>query len=472
MNRLTRRSFLAGSTAALAAPALSAFAQSPPAPEIDVIIVGAGAAGIAAARRVAGAGRTFVLFEAADRIGGRCITDVQRFGVPFDRGAHLIHGPEINPLTRFAAQTGLEIYRAPSGQRVRVGQRNAREGELEDFLAGLVRANRSIGEAAQGRSDVDCARALPKDLGDWRPTVEFALGPYSAARDLDEISALDLSKSVERDTGAFCRQGYGALLAKLAAGVPVQLGTPVTEINTSARAGAVEVTTPNGSLQAGYVIVTASTNVLASGKIRIDRELPKRHLDAIGRLKLGSFDHIAFDFAGNPLGLQPDDLVFEKAAGPRTAALLANVSGTSLSLIEVGGRFGRDLAAQGEGAMADFAIEWLAGLFGNKVKGAVKRPQATNWNAQPWVLGAYSTASPGGQWARRALVQPVRDRLFFAGEAVHETLWGTVGGAWESGERAADAVLRRLAGVPDPAPPAPEPAAAPEASPRRRQRRR
>jgi monoamine oxidase len=472
MNRLTRRSFLAGSTAAVAAPALSARAQSQSAPEIDVIIVGAGAAGIAAARRIAGAGRTYVMFEATGRIGGRCVTDVQSFGVPFDRGAHLIHGPQINPLIGLAAQTGLEIYRAPSGQRMRVGQRNAREGELEDFLAGLVRANRSIGEAAQGRKDVDCAQALPKELGDWRPTIEFALGPYSAARDLDEISALDFSNSIERDTGAFCRQGYGTLLAKFAEGIPVQLGTPVSEINTSARAGAVEVTTPNGNLQAGYVIVTASTRVLASGKIRFDRDLPKRHLDAIGRLNLGSFDHIAFEFAGNPLGLQPDDLVFEKAIGPRTAALLANISGTSLSLVDVGGRFGRDLAAQGERAMVEFAVEWLAGLFGNRLKAAFKRPQATNWNSEPWVLGAYSTASPGGQWARRALMQPVRDRLFFAGEAVHETLWGTVGGAWESGEHAADAVLRRLAGVPDREPPPPEPAPAAETSPRRRQRRR
>jgi monoamine oxidase len=472
MNRLTRRSFLAGSTAAVAAPALSARAQSQSAPEIDVIIVGAGAAGIAAARRVAGAGRTFVLLEATNRIGGRCVTDTRSFGVPFDRGAHLIHGPQINPLIGLAAQSGLDIYRAPSGQRMRVGTRDARAGELEDFLAGLVRANRAIGEAGQGKSDVNCAKALPEDLGDWRPSIEFALGPFSAARDLDEISALDLSKSIERDTGAFCRQGYGALLGRLAEGVPVQLGVPVTEINTIARAGAVEVTTANGTLHAGYVIVTASTAVLASGKIRIDRDLPKRHGEALERLMLGSFDHIAFDFAGNPLGLQPDDLVFEKAAGPRTAALLANVSGTSLSLIEVGGRFGRGLAAQGEKVMIDFAVEWLAGLFGSKVKGAVRRPRATNWNAEPWVLGAYATASPGGQWARRALMQPVRDRLFFAGEAVHETQWGTVGGAWESGERAADAVLRRLAGVPDPEPPAPEPLAAPETSPRRRPRRR
>ena len=94
--------------------------------------------------------------------------------------------------------------------------------------------------------------------------------------------------------------------------------------------------------------------------------------------------------------------------------------------------------------MVEFAVEWLAGLFGADVKKAVQRTQATQWNKDPWTLGAFSTASPGGQGARRILMEPIRDRVFFAGEAVHETLWGTVGGAWESGD-----ARRRSGGAPD-----------------------
>jgi monoamine oxidase len=197
--------------------------------------------------------------------------------------------------------------------------------------------------------------------------------------------------------------------------------------------------------------------VIAAERIKFDKGLPKRQLDALTALKLGSLDHIALDLPGNPLGLQRDDLVFEKASGARTAALLANVSGTSLAVIEVGGRFGRELMAQGDMASVDFAVQWLTNLFGNNVKSAVQRTQATRWNNEPWVQGAMSTASPGGQWARLALREPVRDRIYFAGEATHDTLWGTVGGAWESGERAADQVLRRLSGLPDLPPPKPEP---------------
>ena len=109
------------------------------------------------------------------------------------------------------------------------------------------------------------------------------------------------------------------------------------------------------------------------------------------------------------------------------------------------GGLGAGLAAQGEAAMVAFALDWLASLYGSEVKQAVRRTHATRWNKEPWALGAASVAAPGGQWARKALSEPLRERLWFAGEAVHETLWGTVGGAWEAGERAAGAVLKRIA---------------------------
>jgi monoamine oxidase len=118
------------------------------------------------------------------------------------------------------------------------------------------------------------------------------------------------------------------------------------------------------------------------------------------------------------------------------------VSGTPLAMVEVAGKLGRELAGQGETAMIDFATGWLADLYGADVKKAIGRTHATRWTAEPWALGAFSAAAPGGQPGRKVLMEPVRERLFFAGEAVHETLWGTVGGAWESGERAADAALR------------------------------
>ena len=452
MKPLSRRSFLAASGALLASPALGAPAASG---ETEVVIVGAGAAGIAAARRIAAAGRRFVLVEAADRVGGRCVTDTRIFGMPFDLGAHWIYTPDINPVTKLARSGGLEIYPAPSGQRVRIGRRNARESELEDFLTALVRSNRAIADAARGKVDINCAQALPKDLGDWRSAVEFVLGPYNCATDLNGISAMDFAKLAERDTGAFCRQGFGALLASFAAGIPVQLATPVTQIDTSSRAGRVEVRTSRGTLNGRYAIVTASAGVLNAGRIKFSPELPKRQLDALAKLKLGSFDHVALELTGNPLGLQRDDLVFEKSGGAQTAALLANVSGAPLAVVDVAGRFGRELSGKGEQAMVAFAVDWLAGVYGADIRKAVKRSHATRWNEQPFALGAFSAAEPGGQLARRTMMEPLRDRLYFAGEAVHETNWGTVGGAFESGERAAEAILRKMGVLKDPVQPQP-----------------
>src|SRR5436309_3949565 len=438
MIALSRRSFLAASAAAAAHPALAA----QPAPDLDVVIVGAGAAGIAAARRIAGAGRRFALLEASDRVGGRCFTDMRTFGTPYDRGAHWIHMPDLNPVAKLAPKTGLDIYPAPPGQRLRITRRNAREGEMEDFLANLVRCNRAIYNAARGRTDVSCAQALPKDLGEWRATMEFVLGPFACGKDLDEVSAMDVARSAERNVDAFCREGVGTLLAKLAAGLPIQFSTPVKGIDWGGKW--VDVQTARGDLRARAVIVTASTGVLAAGKIRFDPELPKRHVEAIGKLGLGSYDHVAIEFAGNPLGLESDDLMFEKATSQRTAALLANLSGSKVCFVDVAGKLGAGLAEEGEAAMVVFALDWLASLYGSEVKQAVRRTHATRWNKEPWVLGAFSAAAPGGQWARKALSEPLRERLWFAGEAVHETLWGTIAGAWEAGERAADAAIKRL----------------------------
>jgi monoamine oxidase len=443
--KISRRSFLAASAAVAARPAIAA---TPPPAAIDVIIVGAGAAGIAAARRVAAAGRRYVLVEASDHIGGRCVTDTKTFGVPFDRGAHWIYAPGLNPLTKLTPRRGIEVYPAPPSQKIRIGRRYAREGELEDFLSAEVRATRAINDAAR-KADVPCEQVVPNDLADWRGAIEFMLGPFGCGKELAQFSTLDFSKAAERSTATFCRQGFGALLAALAEGVTVQLSTPVKSIDTRR---SLTVETAKGTLTARAVIVTVSTNIIAAGRIQFSPELPHRNIDAFGRLSLGSYDHVALELAGNPLGLDSDDLVFEKSSDTHTAAMLANVSGTRLCLVDVAGAFGRDLSAHGEAAMVDFASQWLAGLYGAEIKKAIGRSQVTRWNSEAWTLGAASAAVPGGQLARRILMEPVNDAIWFAGEAAHETLWGTVGGAWESGERAAEAVLRRMGVLKTPAP--------------------
>src|SRR5207244_5446528 len=176
---MTRRTFLSASAGLAAVPVFrGGRAGAMPLPrEADIVVIGAGAAGIAAARRIVAANRKVIVIEASDRIGGRCLTDTTTFDMPFDRGARWMHSPDTNPLIKLARGAGLETFPAPPGQKIRIGRRNARAGETEEFLATLVRANRAIDDLAR-KADLSCAMALPADLGDWSATVEFLLGAY------------------------------------------------------------------------------------------------------------------------------------------------------------------------------------------------------------------------------------------------------------------------------------------------------
>src|ERR1700761_5729318 len=161
---MTRRSFLKASAAFATTPVLYRAAHAAPMPrEADIVVIGAGAAGIAAARRIQSANRKVIVVEAASQVGGRCLTDSTSFDVPFDRGARWMHNPDTNPIIKLARAAGLEIVTAPSGQKIRIGRRNARAGETEEFLATLVKVNRAIDDASR-RADISCAAALPKDL--------------------------------------------------------------------------------------------------------------------------------------------------------------------------------------------------------------------------------------------------------------------------------------------------------------------
>ncbi|HEY1978576.1 MAG TPA: FAD-dependent oxidoreductase, partial [Xanthobacteraceae bacterium] len=320
MPPLSRRSFLAASAALAAAPLRNrAFAATGPSASgpPEVVIIGAGAAGIAAARKIAAAGRRYMVIEATDHIGGRCVTDTKSFGVPYDRGARWIYLPDLNPITKLTPRRGSDIYPAPQSQKVRIGRRFAREGELEDFLTAQVRATRAIDDIAR-KGDVPSEQAVPNDLGDWRSAVEFVLGPYNCAKDLVQVSSFDFAKAAERNAAAFCKQGFGSLLAGLGQGLNIQLSTPAKMLDNR---NGIAVETAKGTIKADVAIVTVPTNVVASGGLRFNPELGHQQIDAFGRMSLGSYDHIALELLGNPLGLDGDDLVFEKSSDTHTAAL-------------------------------------------------------------------------------------------------------------------------------------------------------
>ncbi len=228
--------------------------------------------------------------------------------------------------------------------------------------------------------------------------MEFVLGSFKCGESLNLISAVDFANSADRTLASSCPQGIGTLLGKLAVSSRIQFYSPVTQIQWDA--SLVKVETRSGALTARAVIVTASTGVLGSGKIKFQPGLPARYIEAIGKLRLGSYDHVALEFDNNPLALKKDDLIFEKATGRRTAALLANVSGTGLHVVEIAGKLGADLALEGEAAMTAFAIDWVEATFGSKLKSRLKRTHATRWSITSVRSFAPACADP---WRRRQL---------------------------------------------------------------------
>ena len=445
---LTRRSAVAGLASALSSPALAGLRSEP---DFDVLIVGAGPAGIAAARRIAGTKWKFGIIEASDRRGGRCFTESTTFSLPYDQGACSIHVPPRSSLAGLAARNGIELYPDPEILQIRLRGRKAfdrgleevhSKNELEQFYTNRVRCYAAIANAAGGKDDISCADALPADLGDWRKMMEFFLGPYRFGAELKELSAKEYAVSLDRGPALLCRLGAGILIGKLALGIPTKFFSPVTLVDWGDRSVVLE--TGGGTVSARAVIVTASTAVIAAGKIKFKPNLPAPYARAFETLKLGNYDHVAIEFSGNLLGVEANEVIFDKVHDSKPAALLANLHGTRLSILKVPGKSGAELSERGESAMLDFAFDWLTAVFGSNARKAVVRTHATFWNKQPWALGAFSSAVPGAQGARKLLSEPLSERVWFAGEALSQSYWGTVGGAWQDGERAADAVLARL----------------------------
>jgi monoamine oxidase len=347
----------------------------------------------------------------------------------------------------------LRLFQPPPGRRLYVGGREARDNEYDDFTAALRRASRAIVATGEAGQDVAAARVMP-ELPDWQASISFVLGPLLCSKDLEQVSTVDFARAEERVEEVACRDGLAAVLAAAARPLAVELDTAVTGIDLGQR-GAIVLQTARGALRARAVVLTASTSLLASDAIAFKSPLPKRTADALADLSLGAYDRIVFELPGNPFQFRADERILFRVDDARAAALVGRVNGSDLAYADVAGGFARELARGGDAAMRAFLSDFLTVQFGTEAPGKIGASEIVRWSAEPFVRGAISAAAPGAASSRRVLMQPVADRLFLAGEAAHETRWGTVGGAWISGERAADAALKYLASAPAVTPPAP-----------------
>lgn len=430
--RLTRRSLLAGLGGVAASGCTASLSAEP-----DVVVIGAGSAGIAAALTARAAGLEVLVLEAMDRIGGRAFTDTTTFGSPFDVGCAWLHKADDNPYTAWARAEGFTL--------------RAHEYDLEKVWlgprptpAGLVNAAEEAMSEAITAAPADVAASAVVDLAS--PVNEAAgdyLGALDMAVDLDELSTFDYANADDLAPNFLCAEGFGAIVARRGRGLPVRLGTPARRVRWDGPGATVE--TDAGSIRTRAVIVTASTGVLASGAIRFTPDLPVATREAVADIPMGMLAKIPLRIRDQRFGLEPFTDVLLARRGRRDLYFLSFPFASDLMIGFVGGDLGWELSAAGEAAAIDFAVQGLVEMFGSNAAGAVVKGGLTPWASNPWTRGAYAAASPGRYGAREALGRPVGDRIFFAGEALAGGLIQTCGGAFRSGERAARAVRAALA---------------------------
>jgi monoamine oxidase len=407
--------------------------------DVDVAVVGAGSAGLAAAKTLRAAGLSVTVLEAMDRIGGRAWTSDRDFGIPFDIGCAWLHAADRNPYFPEARDAGWTMHHHRMClDHLYIGKMRATDQQVEQMsLAEKQLA--SLMEAWTGGDDR--ASSLLASGHGPRAAATFA-GPMDFGKDFDEISIEDFRAAADLDPNYFTREGFGALVARFGADVPVELATPVRQIRWDGPG--VALTTSRGTLRASAAIVTASPAVLAFEEILFAPDLPVAHVEAIFDLPMGMLTKIPIEITGTRLGLQPfEDLLIERHAR-HDVYFLCFPFDTDLMVGFVGGDFAWEMSVAGVDAGVEFVVDRLCDIFGNDLRARIGRGAMTNWGAERYVRGAYAAARPGKAAARRVLGEPVADKIFFAGEHLAGPLIQTCGGARLSGESVARAVIASL----------------------------
>ena len=441
---ITRRQ-LGGFAAAL--PFSSAIA-APFVNDPDVVIIGAGAAGIAAAQALTNGGRRVQVIEAGPRIGGRCFTDTAAFGVPFDRGAAWIRGADRNPLSGLARLHSFELGSRDASEMLFVNGALQPRASNAAFERAFFAFSEALAQAADADDDVSAGDLAPTTLDDdargWTATVAEMLGPLDMGVDLQQMSVKDWFQRDEAETNRMVRQGLGTLITRLGYGIPIVANTRAQKVSVAQ--GRVRVETARGTLTAKAAIVTASIGVLASGAIAFDPGLDAGMQGALSGLRMGLLSKIALQFApGSPaLAFPEDTLVVPQVKDERGHCFLVRPFGAPLAICLTGGSLAWDLSTQLETTNIAFARDRLRALLGSKADQGFRTGVATDWGTNPDVLGAFASALPGQLRARAALSTPIGERVFLAGEALAGKSVQTVHGAYQSGQRAARRVLQLL----------------------------
>lgn len=409
----------------------------------DVVIVGAGVAGLAAARRLQSLGRSVIVVEASSRIGGRAFTDKTSFSVPADLGCAWLHHADRNPLTRLARALNFSLLDHEQAAW-HILHKGIPASAAE--LGALAKANQEIERkmAAVGPGDAPMSSLLANP-NDWteqmvvRHIVELGSGS-----DAESTSALGLYEQGTPSPNWLVQEGMGRIVESLSSGVRVVLNTRVSEIEQLS--GGVKVVTSSGDIRALHCVVTVSTGVLRSEAIRFKPGLENATLSALDALPMGHFNKVVMEFDAPMQGFAPGDwLGAGKNFQPQKAlAFLINPFSSNLVIALAGGAYGQQLSSMPAKDAENEAMSQLEDCLGTLRGRKLVRSITTDWSTNPLFNGGYAYLRTNGGDARKALAGGGTDRVHFAGEATAIDFAQTCGGAYLTGMNTAeriDAVL-------------------------------
>lgn len=402
--------------------------------DVDIVVIGGGAAGIGAARTLADAGIDVLLIEAGTRLGGRARTE-HVAGMALDLGAGWLHSAEHNPWVELAALHGFALDRTLPRWREQWRQLGFSKAEQE--AAAKAQADFEARLRAAPPADDRAGAALPpgSPWANWIDTISGFVNGTATTK----LSAADYLAyaNAATDTDWRVPEGYGTLVTTVAAGLRTALATPVIGIDRSGIRLTIE--TPRGAISAAKAILTVSTDVLARGAIAISGH--DEILHAAAALPLGLADKLFL-----AIGQREEDL---EANAHLLGDIRSTITGTYTlrpfrrPVIECmfGGEGAREMADRGLQGAADFAVEELCGLLGGQWRRRLTLLAGSAWSRETHILGGYSHALPGRAAARKVLATPIDPRIRFAGEACSPNEFSTVHGAYKTGVDAARALI-------------------------------
>lgn len=422
-----------------------------------ILVIGAGMAGLAAARQLRKAGKEVIVLEARDRIGGRLFTSTKWADAKLDLGATWIHGAgEKNPIAKLARDMGARLATTSMDN----GETFDSDGTPLDALATTQMESlqssiqRALSEAQKATVDVSVQDAVRKGLNynsqsqATRNRIDFLVNStieHEYSGEAKRLSSYwyDSGESYEGSEALFL-DGYQVLVEHLAQGLEIRLGQVVTAISYSSD-GEVTVTTNQGALTAQRVIVTLPLGVLQSGAVSFSPALPASKQTAIDKLGMGILNKCYLRFPQAFWDTKVDWINYIPGAssyGQWAEWLsLARPTGQPILLGFNAAAFGREIESWSDQRIVESAMSTLRTMYGTNIPNPTDAI-ITRWGSDPYAKGAYSCDVLGSTPEMRVdLAAHIQHRVFFAGEATERQYFQTVHGAYQSGIRAADEIL-------------------------------